>query len=200
MSDIWLLKNVHGMTRGELLEAGGRLCEATLRASNMSSPVYAVGDTMPVASYGLYARGKITVNVNRCPLPVKTPGFSWRFPGWKADTTPFGVITHELGHHVDALTGHKRLVGWSKEPPVSSYARGHHEGFAEAVKLFITNPDLLRVGRPIRYATLIERGLVPIIDAPWWDVLSARGAHERFKQAAENWIKGGTGRPKKVTT
>jgi hypothetical protein len=142
---------------------------------------------------GWYRRDTITVNLPRCRPPTRTPGYAWSFPGYKADMTPVGVYTHELGHHVAAELGLPSLTTWA-EPSVSGYEPNGSEAFAEAFRLFLTNPSLLREGRPRRWSTLTESlGLEPSALAltPWDEVLRLRGAHERFITAARNWIKRG---------
>lgn len=137
---------------------------------------------------GFYRRGTVFINLPRCRPATRTPGYSWSFPGYKADLTPVGVVAHEVGHYIDEQLNFPQLRGWSGERSVTSYEPNRRERFAEAVKLFITNPDLLRVGRPVRHALLLDLGLRPLHDAPWRDVLRERGAHERFFDAAQKWI------------
>lgn len=182
---------VHGLDRKALLDVGVRLGLDVLDRAGLTQPEVVVFPTRHrLNEFGWYRRGKIHINMMKCRLPVKTPGYSWSFPGYKADLTPVGVYTHELGHHVDKLFGHPRLTGWSKEPRVTSYEPNRGEAFAEAFKLFATNPDLLRVGRPVRWEFLLEHGLVsPDELVPWGDVLRRRGAHDKLLKAAENWAK-----------
>lgn len=79
--------------------------------------------------------------------------------GGKADLSPTGVIAHEVGHIVHfALKGLRRdpdavalnnrareLYTTDRKHGITSYARTHwHEDFAEAHRLWCTNPDRLK--------------------------------------------------------
>lgn len=139
----------------------------------------------------------IALDLKKCRPATRVPGFSWSYPGFKADLTPLGVFCHETGHHVDYTfdpDGISRLRPWrdvvDSEEDVSGYEPNYCESFAEALRLFITNPDLLRVGRPERWEYLTSGlGLMPLHTHTWRRVLQK--AHPKFKAAAENWIRSG---------
>jgi hypothetical protein len=152
--------------------------------------------------YGYYSWSSkcIHINISRCRTPVKTPGYSWSYTGYKADLTVAGVIAHETGHYVDnelklpSRSMRKYIKG---EKEVSSYEPNLSEVFAESMKLMILNPDLLRVGRPKRYKFITETcGLQPAIFDDWQTVL--QNAHPKLVNAAKKWILAGM--PKKQTT
>jgi hypothetical protein len=93
---------------------------------------------------------------------------NWSWPGNTTDREPYGVVCHELGHHVDWLTGDNKDRYWSdycehvkdrsREPGVSSYADVNPaEWLAEAFRLYVTNPDLLRELRPRTFRILFEK-------------------------------------------
>lgn len=148
--------------------------------------------------YGWYKfdTTEMFVNLKKSRPPVKTPGFQWSFTGFKADLTAPGILAHETGHHIHNIlnprVGSKALIKMIKkcadaEPHVSSYEPNAHEVFAEAMRLFILNPELLREGRPIRWALINgDLGLKPLHAAPWRDVLVH--AHPRLIAAAKSWI------------
>lgn len=147
---------------------------------------------------GWYWDGVVFVNLKRSRCPVRVPGFAWSYTGFKADLTAPGVLAHEVGHHV-----HRELEKASgsagvlcllralaelalREAPVSGYEPNEHEVMAEACRLFILNPELLRAGRPARFSFLTGLGLRPLHSVPWQDVL--RNAHPRVVAAAVTWI------------
>lgn len=187
--------NVIGLGRQELFKYGQELCDELLDRNDLAPPEYF--QSHPYFERGrdgwglkgFYRAGHVYVNLPKCRTATVTPGYSWSFPGYKADLTPVGVVSHETGHHVDALFGRPSLVGWAAEVSVTSYEPNRDERFAEALKIFITNPDMLRAGRPVRWKFITEQlGLDPGDLVPWEEVLRARGAHEKFLAAAKNWI------------
>lgn len=118
---------------------------------------------------------------------------AWSYPGYVADRTPFGVIAHEIGHHVDYLRADekqgpyfsdfsRRVKAESGEKPITSYAPNDHEWFAEMMRLFITNPVLLAAIRPKTYVLLFESGLRPVEGRHWAEVL--KDAPQRTQEQA----------------
>jgi hypothetical protein len=145
---------------------------------------------------GFYWFGTLFVNLRKSRTPVKVPGFSWSYTGFKADLTAPGILAHETGHHVhfhmdkkhsprEFLEKIKLIAGG--ETAVSGYEPNVFEVFAEAMRLFILNPELLKAGRPKRYELITALGLKPLHAAPWQDVL--KNAHPKLVKATENWIK-----------
>ena len=149
-------------------------------------------------------QGYVYYDPSRCVAPVTTPGYKWSYTGYKADNTVAGVIAHEIGHHTwecrvrmedgrrHSWTAKSLADYWAehsaKEASVTSYGdTSTEEDFAETVKIFVLNPDLLRQGRPWRWSMLTDGfGLRPVVDTPWEEVL--RNAHERLLAAAVGWI------------
>lgn len=107
-------------------------------------------------------------------------GRAWSYPGYVIDRTPYGVIQHELGHHVDhtysemkgAYGGDfsEKMRRLSGEPKLTNYCPNDWEWFAEMFRLFVTNSDLLRAVRPRLHAQLREH-FKPTVDRPWREVL-----------------------------
>jgi hypothetical protein len=173
--------------KGENLDYGLMLLKKFCRINHIKEPQVICRDGL--GSYGLYDRGEIFIDIKACRPPVKTPGFRWSYTGYKADLTPAGVIAHELGHHVDSrLKKPSRKMSTDGEKKVSSYEPNRSEAFAESMKLFLLNPDLLYEGRPKRYQFLREScGLSPVIIEEWRVMLFH--AHPRLLTAAKGWIK-----------
>jgi len=146
-----------------------------------------------LSTKGDYRAGVIRIDLGSTVSPVKTPGFSWSFPGNRSDITVYGVLAHETGHYVSDTHRWFRPK-WKhghREPGVSSYGRPNgEEGLAEAIRLFILNPDLLRVGRPQMFSLLrVTLGLKPLHNDEWENVLAF--AHDRIIAANKVWIKRG---------
>ena len=121
--------------------------------------------------------------ISICPARcsnIGTAGMAWSYPGYAVDRTPYGVVQHELGHHVDYMRSKtkgayggdfsvqlRKLTG---ERKITNYCPNDWEWFAEIFRLYVTNSDLLRVIRPVTYAALKEL-YRPVVDAPWEQVL-----------------------------
>ena len=137
-------------------------------------------------------------------------GRAWSWPGYKIDRTPYGVIQHELGHHVDtvrtpglyrkqiALTdlfSHRLYQLTDNEPPLTGYlgtdtnhATFYMEWFAENLRLFVTNPDLSLKLRPRFFNAAFNAGLRPVHNETWEEILLAHGATERIVEQARKQI------------
>ncbi len=119
------------------------------------------------------APDNIYVNVAAATVPPKTRGYVWSYPGHKTDRTVSGILFHELGHHC-AYAKHIDSAVWkqvvSSTKPVTSYEPVPSEAFAESMRIFIGNPDLLRLARPKRYA-FIREYFEPLHDLTWQEVL-----------------------------
>jgi hypothetical protein len=123
--------------------------------------------------------------INICTTHCATPAHefqprAWSWPGSTTDRTPYGVVAHELGHHLDWWAGREKGRYWSDygasvmassgEPPLTSYAPNPAEWFAEVARLFVTNPALLSHVRPRAYRVLLDRW-VPVGPDEWRDGL-----------------------------
>jgi hypothetical protein len=135
-------------------------------------------------------------------------GRAWSWPGYAVDRTPYGVIQHELGHHVDTeRTGEvtrgslldrlfsKRIWEQSREAPLTGYlgtdnqtATFWMEWFAENFRLFVTNPGLSAELRPRFYAAVVADGIQPLTHVDWETVLIGNGAPARIVDQARKKI------------
>jgi hypothetical protein len=183
-----------------LFTAGVKLAERFCRANGLVMPMVVSADAtwkFP-KTCAFYRRGTIHVSIRRCAA-VGRGGRSWSWPGYAVDRTPYGVIQHELGHHIDCLfTGKNfgrapkaygswafsaRTLATSGEAPLTGYAPNAAEWFAEHFKLFVTNPDLLQWTRPRTYAAL-RAILQPVVTMPWRATLAEAEAPIRIQAAA----------------
>ena len=136
-----------------------------------------------------YRSGHIYIHVPACAAPVPV-GRIWSYPGYTVDRTPFGVLAHELGHHVDGAhgaAGGKLAHLWvteTGEEPISGYCPNNNEWFAEMFRVFVTNPDLLRALRPHTFTLMRERWK-PIESRTWQEVL---GDGNRWHAAASRKV------------
>lgn len=141
-----------------------------------------------------YRRPHIRICVAACAL-IGTAGRQWSYPGYTVDRTPYGVVQHELGHHVDVCSGHHHGPYWSEfsaalrgqsgEKPITSYAPNDAEWFAEMFRVYVTNPDLLKLVRPRTHRELAAK-FKPVFEDTWRDRM--RDAPARTIAAAERHI------------
>lgn len=108
---------------------------------------------------------------------------NWNWPGNTTDREPFGVLCHELGHHVDVIYStkgcayygdySKSIKSHSKEQPITSYCPNWGEWFAEIFRLFVTNHALLELLRPKTYKILRDQ-FYPIGSDHWLENLGPK--------------------------
>lgn len=143
--------------------------------------------TFGVCAY--YRDGEITIWVNACAA-IGRVGRQWSYPGYVVDRTPYGVLAHELGHHVDRQHGPNggfRSHVWRPldAAALTGYCPNDNEWFAELFRLFVTNPDLFRRVRP-KIADLFFNDWGHIAETRSWRVVLAESP--RHIAAAQNKI------------
>lgn len=193
----------HDASKSDVAEATKELVYEMCELNRIKRPKIII-DEFASRDYGWFepkTPESIFCNIRTCRPIAKTPGYDWSYPGYKVDITPAGIIAHEFGHYVSwhKFSKDKKIadaihdVMLSGERAITSYdhkTSDPHETLAEMMRLFVTNPDLLRAGRPNRWS-LMTRILdyKPLIVSPWWKVLSE--AHPAYINASEQWIKQG---------
>ena len=182
-----------------LMTKGYKLIDQFLSINKIPLPKIAIDNKINATGCYCILSRDIYINLKACSTPTKKPGYRWSFPGYKADLTPIGVLTHEIGHYIHYKIDYSNLSKnlnnlWLRqtenEKSITSYDKNNcvSEQIAESLKVFITNPNLLKVGRPIRYNFLVnEFNLIPLHDEPWQEIL--KYADEKYIKAANNWIK-----------
>ena len=166
-----------------LFHAGKLRVKQFCKANRISTPK--IDDSpgrWPFSACAYYRSDTIFINLKKCS-GVGTAGSSWSYPGYAIDRTPFGVLAHELGHHVESIEDGMYNGGHGKspfanfiryasgnEPKLTGYAPNNSEWFAEMFRLFVTNPDLLKHIRPGTYEALAGR-FTPVEKRTWQAVL-----------------------------
>lgn len=127
----------------------------------------------------------IAIKIQQCAA-IGTGGRCWSYPGHIVDRTPYGVLQHELGHHVEEMwaTSQSKQSGKSfirpasfvrgntKEEQLTGYCANDGEWFAEMFRLLVTNPDLLSIIKPKTYSFLRSQLNLKIAETrAWFDVL-----------------------------
>lgn len=183
-------------TKDHLLTAGLELAHEFCKLNGLRTPNIIIDNTLDPSFYGFYQNAysdfphMIFINKKLCRPPVRVPGYDWSFPGFVHDLTPYGILAHEIGHYISDELGkdfRKNFVKLkSREVNVSDLDdKDVDERMAEAARLFITNPDLLRLGRPKRFSFFSEF-YAPITNKKWKTIL--KNAHPRIIESAEKWI------------
>ncbi len=136
-----------------------------------------------------YREGIIHISVKAC-ASVGLSGRSWSYPGYSVDRTPYGVLAHELGHHVDRAHGpNGGVLSHLWRPldakPLTGYCPNDNEWFAELFRLFVTNPDLFAAERPKIADLFFKEWPRSVEQRPWQGVLSDSPRHIK---AASNRI------------
>lgn len=178
--------------RDELLARGRALAKRWCEINGVVPPrimVYSEGTSdFKVCAY--YRDAVIHIWPRACSI-IGTNGRSWSYPGYCVDRTPYGVVAHELAHHVDLAHGPAGGIiahEWRQktgEEPLTTYCPNDNEWFAEIFRLFVTNPDLLRQLRPKTYALLMDRWARRAEEREWFKVLLDS---PRIVHAAQNKI------------
>lgn len=185
------------VTNLALLSAGQRVMAQFCDRNTLPVPnvVQVASREWPFRVCAYYRNSKTSICVERC-APIGTVGRQWSYPGYTVDRTPYGVLQHELGHHVDVMRSGKRAAyfgdfsiavrGNAGEEPITSYCENDAEWFAEMFRVFVTNPDLLRLIRPRTHRELIAASFTPLFEDSWRERLN--GAPARTIVAVERKI------------
>lgn len=167
----------------ELYTRGVELMKEFCGANKLSAPIvtpHAKEEWKFKGTCAYYRPTYISICVDQC-ANIGRAGRLWSYPGYVVDRTPYGVVQHELGHHVDFTLSDARtsyggdfstkLRAATGELRITSYCPNDMEWFAEIFRLFVTNSDLLKTIRPVTYASLKEI-YRPVVDAPWRKILA----------------------------
>jgi hypothetical protein len=123
----------------------------------------------------------IKICLEKCQSPCTiAESRNWTWPASTTDREPYGVVGHEIGHHIDWTASDVKgsyygdysikLRASSAEKPLTSYCPNDAEWFAEMARLFITNPCLLQALRPKTYELLLQRW-IPLDHGDWLTAL-----------------------------
>jgi len=188
------------MNKQELLARGESLMQTFCVLNKLEAPrleIVPKGDWEFQGTCAYYRPSYIKLCVERCAA-IGVAGMAWSFPGYSVDRTPFGVVAHELGHHVDIVRSGRtqgyrgtfsiQLRKTSGEERLTSYCPNDAEWFAEMFRLFVTNPNLLKIVRPKTYA-LIRELYTPAVEGTWEEVLA--DAPERTREACRKKVQKG---------
>ena len=178
-------------SKDQLFELGKKHIAAWCSVNGVQMPKIETHTGKPdFGTCAYYRDGQIDIWVNSCAA-VGLAGRQWSYPGYVVDRTPYGVLAHELGHHVDGQHGPRggyRSHVWRPldQKPLTGYCPNDNEWFAELFRLFVTNPDLFRAVRPQLDTIFSGEWEFDVEMRGWRGVLADS---ERHIKAASNKIK-----------
>lgn len=178
------------MTKDELSRVGLALAKEFIKENDLGNPSIKLHDVPnKYSNCGLYRYGvkRIDVWIPSCARQNSR----YSFPGLFCDRTPYGVINHELGHHVEEELGNgsaRKIRKLSGEERLTSYCPDSSEWFAEMMRLFITNPDLLSKIRPKTYDAILSYGVRPVVNLGYKEVLQKFNASDYVLGRADKKI------------
>jgi hypothetical protein len=117
---------------------------------------------------------EIFIDINKTRICVDEPFRIWSYTGNKTDKTTTGVLCHEFGHYIDDLYNNvskKDCLDKRFKTKITSYEPNTQEVFAETFRLFLTNPDLLRVLFPDRHDYIRKFGFKNVVKSNWEETL-----------------------------
>jgi len=171
------------VTKAELVEKGKSHILYWCEINSVTPPEIYIRWCDPLPdSCAFYHNKKIFIWPNSCSSVSSHPR-QWSHPGYVVDRTPYGVLAHELGHHVDVYAAAWRIK--TGEAKITNYCPNDDEWFAEIFRLFVTNPHLLHLLRPKVFQLMVTRWPKLAETRPWEIVLA--GA-DRWISAAQNKI------------
>ena len=132
---------------------------------------------------------QIKIDLGKCTGALFTQNTNrWSFPGHIMDSTPYGEVCRQFGYYLLHRFKRKdplfRMRGATK---ILGYERTEELAFAEAVRLYLTNSDLLHLVSDKRYWALrAGLRLKPIVDDPWNTVLEESHAPNKYTKLVIN--------------
>lgn len=183
-------------SKESLLARGKDLATRFCELNGIVAPVVVEvpGDEWRFSVCAYYRANTTTICLKKC-AGIGYAGQQWSCPGYTVDRTPYGVVQHELGHHVDVLMSVRTGAYYgdfsqdmrkrADEEPITTYCPNDGEWFAEMFRVFVTNPALLQALRPRTHADLLER-FKPVFHDTWQERLAE--APDRTMTAAKRKV------------
>lgn len=178
------------MTKDNLISEALDILNKFCEINNIPMPKVSLIEDKTKRYCGYYEHysSNIVVFTNKCATPAINPGFKWSYPHYFVDKTILGVTCHEFGHYVHEYLGHPNMGKLGNK--ITGYEPNMFERFAESIKLFLTNPDLLKQYNPKRYDFLTNKlKLKPVYTTDWKTQLNYYGdVNKKYTTACENRI------------
>ncbi len=170
------------MTKDELFEAGRLHMLRWCDLNAVTPPRIETHSGKPDFGVCAYYRDSVIhIWIGSCAAPGLA-GRAWSWHGYVVDRTPYGVLAHELGHHVEKAHGpHGGFRSHVWRPldatPLTGYCPNDNEWFAEMFRLFVTNPDLFAILRPKVAGLFFGDWRARAESRRWQDVLAESPRH-----------------------
>lgn len=165
-------------TKEKLFKESQLLCREFFICNNLSVPeIVEKQHYLKPNATGYYDnyRQIVHINLNKCKKPESEYSQNYTFPGWRYDSTPLGVLAKQCGYHLDNILENPSLdKTWCNifESSIFKKDESYLNDFSECVRLFITNPGLLKRGRPQKWQYFTKYlKIKPVFDLNWDEIL-----------------------------
>lgn len=169
-------------SKNDLFEAGKRHIALWCSINGIDLPKVNAHTGKPeFGTCAYYRDGQIEIWVNSCAA-IGLAGRQWSYPGYVVDRTPYGVLAHELGHHVDKQHGARGgFLSHIWRPldaaGLTGYCPNDNEWFAELFRLYVTNPHLFNLVRPRIVGLFCAEWPCRVESREWSEVLAGSPRH-----------------------
>ncbi len=180
-------------TKEKLYKESQMLCREFFIQNNLSIPeIVEKQNSYKPNSTAYYDKYKqiIHINLNKCKNPEIEFSQNYNFPGWRFDSTPLGVLGKQCGYHLDNIfeeSSQKR--NWTNiiESSIFKKDDSYLNDFTECVRLLITNPSLLMLGRPQKWTYFTKYlNLKPVFNSNWEEILKYSDSNS--KDSIKRWL------------
>ncbi len=188
-----VIYNHENYTKEKLYKDSLYLCREFFIQNNLSVPeitqninLYKPNST---AYYDKY-KETIHINLEKCKKPELNFSQNYNFPGWRFDSTILGVLGKQCGYHLDNILN-EPSVGktWCSiiESSIFKKEESYLNDFSECVRLLITNPELLKRGRPQKWNYFVKYlNIRPVFELSWEYVL--QNSANESKDSIKRWF------------
>ena len=169
-----VIYNPETYTKEKLYKSSLLLCREFFIKNNLSVPEITEKQNQfkpnSTAHYDKYKQ-VIHINLNKCKKPEFEFSQNYNFPGWRFDSTILGVLGKQSGFHLENILNEPsqgRIWTSINESPIFKKNDYCLNDFSECTRIFITNPGLLRRGRPQKWLFFTKYlNLRPVFDLNW---------------------------------
>lgn len=188
-----IIYNHNSYTKEKLYKESLLLCREFFIYNNIDIPeITDKQHFLKLNATGYYDKYKqiIHINTSKCKNPELVFSQNYNFPGWRYDSTIVGVLGKQCGYHIDNIFDDvSQSKSWCSiyESSIFKKDESYSSDFSESARIFITNPGLLKRGRPQKFKFFTQvLNLRPLFDLPWDTVL--QNCDSDSKESIKRWF------------